>query len=77
MRDIADRILGKYTFYREGSPGLREGLLDHVQLFEQKDLRDGHLFRVGDRRESICLVGNGGRLPWRMPMSRPISSLSS
>lgn len=59
MRDIADRILGKYTFYREGSPGLREGLLDHVQLFEQKDLRDGHLFRVGDRRESICLVGNG------------------
>lgn len=59
MRDIADRILGEYSFYREGSPGLRQGLLDHVRLFDRKDLRDGHLFRVGDRRESICLVGDG------------------
>jgi CRP/FNR family transcriptional regulator len=59
MRDIADRILREYSFYREGSPELRKGLLDHARLFDNKDLRGGHLFRVGDRRDSICLVGRG------------------
>lgn len=59
MQDIADRILTGYSFYRDGSPELRRGLLDHVRLFDKKDLRDGHLFRVGDRCDSIWLVGNG------------------
>lgn len=59
MRDIADRILREYSFYRDGSPELRSGLLDHVRLFDTKDLRDGHLFRVGDRCDAIWLVGSG------------------
>jgi CRP/FNR family transcriptional regulator len=59
MQDIADRILRGYSFYREGSPELRSALLDHVRLFDKKDLRDGHLFRVGDRCDSIWLVGSG------------------
>ena len=59
MQDKADRVLGEYPFYRDGSPELRAGLLQHIRLFDTKDLRDGHLFRVGDRCESIWLVGNG------------------
>ena len=59
MQNNADRILGEYSFYRDGSPELRDELLKHVRLFNKQDLRDGHLFRVGDRRESICLVGSG------------------
>jgi CRP/FNR family transcriptional regulator len=59
MQDKADRVLSKYSFYRDGSPELRAGLLQHVQLFDKKDLRNGHLFRVGDRCESIWLVGDG------------------
>ncbi len=59
MQDIADRILTEYSFYRDGSPELRHGLLEYVRPFDPQDLRDGHLFRVGDRRDSICLVGGG------------------
>lgn len=59
MQDIADRILTEYSFYRDGSPELRKGLLEHVRPFDPRDLRAGHLFRVGDRRDSICLVGTG------------------
>ena len=59
MQHIADRILTEYSFYRDGSPELRDGLLDHVRPFDHQDLRDGHLFRVGDRSDSICLVGSG------------------
>jgi len=59
MQYKADRILGEYSFYRDGSPELRAGLLQHVQLFDKKDMRNGHLFRVGDRCESIWLVGDG------------------
>ena len=59
MQDIADRILTQYPFYRDGSPALRDGLLEHVRPFNPATLRDGHLFRAGDRRDSICLVGNG------------------
>ena len=59
MQDIADRILREYSLYRDGSSELRNGLLEHVRLFDTKQLRDGHLFRVGDRSDSICLVGNG------------------
>jgi CRP/FNR family transcriptional regulator len=59
MQTIADRILREYSFYRDGSPELRNGVLEHVRLFDTQDLRDGHLFRVGDRHDSICLVGQG------------------
>lgn len=59
MQDTADRILSEYSFYRDGSTELRNGLLEHVQLFDKKALRGGHLFRVGDRSDSICLVGSG------------------
>jgi len=59
MQDFADRILTKYSFYREGSPELRAGLLERVRPFDHGDLRDGYLFRIGDRRDSICLVGSG------------------
>ena len=59
MQNIADRILREYSFYRDGSPELRNGVLEHVRLFDPQDLRDGHLFRVGDRYDSICLVGRG------------------
>ena len=59
MHDIADRILTEYSFYRDGSPQLRDGLLEHVRPFDHGDLRAGHLFQVGDRRDSICLVGAG------------------
>jgi CRP/FNR family transcriptional regulator len=59
MQDIADRILREYSFYRDGSPELRTGLLHHVRLFDRKDLKDGHLFRVGDRCDTIWLVGSG------------------
>jgi CRP/FNR family transcriptional regulator len=59
MQDIADRILREYSFYRDGSSELRKGLLDHVRLFDKNDLRGGHLFRVGDRCDSIWLVGSG------------------
>ena len=59
MQDSADRILSEYSFYRDGSTELRNGLLEHVQLFDKKALRGGHLFRVGDRSDSICLVGSG------------------
>ncbi|HSN51765.1 MAG TPA: Crp/Fnr family transcriptional regulator [Woeseiaceae bacterium] len=34
-------------------------MFEHVRLFDPRDLRDGHLFRVGDRCDAICLVGNG------------------
>ena len=59
MQDKADRILTEYAFYRDGSPELRAGLLEHVRPFSPDDLRAGHLFQVGDRRDSICLVGAG------------------
>ena len=59
MQNKADRVLSEYSFFRDGSPELRAGLLQHIRLFDKKDLRDGHLFRVGDRCESIWLVGNG------------------
>jgi CRP/FNR family transcriptional regulator len=59
MHDIADRVLREYSFYRDGSAELRKGVLEHVRLFDTKNLRDGHLFRVGDRYDSICLVGSG------------------
>ena len=59
MQDIADRILREYSFYRDGSSELRNGLLERVRLFDKKDLRSGHLFRVGDRCDSIWLVGSG------------------
>lgn len=59
MQDIADRVLKQYSFYRDGSPELRAELLRHVQLFDKNTLRDGHLFRVGDRSDAICLVGSG------------------
>jgi CRP/FNR family transcriptional regulator len=59
MQDIADRVLGEYPFYRDGSPDLRKGLLERVQVYDKKYLRDGHLFRVGDRCDSIWLVGSG------------------
>ena len=59
MQHIADRVLGEYSFYRDGSPELRSGVLEHVRLFNPQDLRDGHLFRVGDRCDAICLVGSG------------------
>ena len=59
MQDKADRILTEYAFYRDGSPELRAGLLEHVRPFNEEDLRAGHLFQVGDRRDSICLVGAG------------------
>ena len=59
MHGIADRILREYPFYRDGSAELRAGLLDQVRPFDKKDLRDGHLFRVGDRCETIWLVGGG------------------
>jgi CRP/FNR family transcriptional regulator len=59
MQDSADRILSEYSFYRDGSTELRNGLLEHVQLFDKKALRGDHLFRVGDRSDSICLVGSG------------------
>jgi CRP/FNR family transcriptional regulator len=59
MQHIAERVLGEYSFYRDGSPELRSGVLEHVRLFDPKDLRDGHLFRVGDRCDAIFLVGSG------------------
>ena len=59
MQNKADRVLSEYSFFRDGSPELRAGLLQHIRLFDKKDLRNGHLFRVGDRCESIWLVGNG------------------
>jgi CRP/FNR family transcriptional regulator len=59
MREIADRILREYPFYSDGSPELREALLEQVRLFDKKDLKGGHLFRVGDRCETIWLVGGG------------------
>ncbi len=59
MRNKADRILRQYSFYRDGTPELRKGVLEHVRLFDTKDLRDGHLFRVGDRSDAICLLGSG------------------
>lgn len=59
MRNKADRILRQYSFYRDGTPELRKGVLEQVRLFDTKDLRDGHLFRVGDRCDAICLVGSG------------------
>ncbi len=59
MQDIADRILREYSLYRDGSTELRNGLLEHVRLFDSKALKDGHLFRVGDRSDSICLIGSG------------------
>jgi len=59
MQDIANRVLTEYSFYRDGPPELRNGVLEHVRLFDTKDLRDGHLFRVGDRCDAICLVGSG------------------
>ena len=59
MRDIADRVLREYSFYRDGSSELRNALLDHVRLFDTTARRDGHLFRVGDRCDSIWLVGGG------------------
>jgi CRP/FNR family transcriptional regulator len=59
MQDIADRVLREYSFYRDGSAELRQALLERVRLFDRKDLRDGHVFRVGDRCESIWLVGRG------------------
>jgi CRP/FNR family transcriptional regulator len=59
MQDTAHRILREYSFYRDGSTELRNGLLEHVRLFDKKALRGGHLFRVGDRSDSICLVGSG------------------
>lgn len=59
MREIADRTLREYPFYRDGSPELREALLEQVRLFDKRDLKGGHLFRVGDRCETIWLVGGG------------------
>ena len=59
MQDIADRVLTEYSFYRDGSQELRDGLREHVRPFDREELRDGHLFRVGDRRDTICLVGSG------------------
>jgi CRP/FNR family transcriptional regulator len=59
MREIADRILREYPFYSDGSPELREALLEQVRLFDKKDLKGGHLFRVGDHCETIWLVGGG------------------
>lgn len=59
MQDIADRILREYSFYRDGSAELRRAVLEHVRLFDTRSLRDGHVFRVGDRYDSICLVGSG------------------
>lgn len=59
MQKNADRILREYSFYRDGSPELRSAVLEHVRLFDTQDLRDGHLFRVGDRHDAICLVGQG------------------
>jgi CRP/FNR family transcriptional regulator len=59
MQDIAHKVLSEYSFYREGSSELRKGLLEHVRLFDKKNLKGGHLFRVGDRSDSICLVGSG------------------
>lgn len=59
MQDIADRILREYAFYRDGSADLRQGLLDHVHVYDTKGLKNGHLFRVGDRCDSVWLVGSG------------------
>jgi CRP/FNR family transcriptional regulator len=59
MQDIAHKVLSEYSFYREGSSELCKGLLEHVRLFDKKNLKGGHLFRVGDRSDSICLVGSG------------------
>lgn len=59
MQDIADRILREYSFYRNGSVELREALLDHVKHYDAKSLKDRHLFQVGDRCDSIWLVGSG------------------
>lgn len=59
MKDIADRVLREYSFYRDGSAELRNALLDQVRLFDGRELRDGHLFRVGDRCDTISLVGSG------------------
>jgi CRP/FNR family transcriptional regulator len=59
MQDIADRVLREYSFYRDGPPELRKVVLEQVRLFDAKDLRDGHLFRVGDRCDAILLVGSG------------------
>lgn len=59
MQHIADRVLREYSFYRDGSPELRSAVLERVRLFDPKDLRDGHLFRVGDRCDAIYLVGSG------------------
>ena len=59
MREIADRTLREYPFYRDGSPELRDALLEQVRLFDKRDLKGGHLFRVGDRCETIWLVGGG------------------
>ena len=59
MQNIADRILREYSFYRDGSSELRNGVLEHVRLFDTQALRNGHLFRVGDRYDAICLVGHG------------------
>ena len=59
MQQIADRILREYAFYRDGSPELRSAMLERVQIFDTNILRHGHLFRVGDRCDSIWLVGSG------------------
>jgi len=59
MQDISDRILREYSFYRDGSSELRNALLEHVRPLDSKDVRNGHLFRVGDRCDSIYLVGKG------------------
>jgi CRP/FNR family transcriptional regulator len=59
MQNIADSVLREYSFYRDGSPELRNAVLERVRLFDTKDLRDGHLFRVGDRCDAIWLVGSG------------------
>ena len=59
MHHVADRVLKEYAFYRDGSSDLRSAIHEHLQLFDKKNLRNGHLFRVGDRCDSIWLVGSG------------------
>ena len=59
MQNDADRILREYSFYRDAPPKLRGEVLKHVRLFDTQDLKGGHLFRVGDRHDTICLVGHG------------------
>jgi CRP/FNR family transcriptional regulator len=60
MHSVAENVLNAYSFYRDGSRELRSQILDCARAFDRDELREDHLFVVGDGCDHIFLVGGGG-----------------